>query len=45
MYKTLVANSTTMTMVGKNNFKVEMVGRYFVGITICFGDGARGDRL
>jgi hypothetical protein len=45
MHITLVANSTTMTMMGKKNFKVDMVGRYFMGITICFGDGACDDQL
>jgi hypothetical protein len=45
MHKALVANSTTMTMMGKKNLKTKMVGRYFMGITICFGDGACDDRL
>jgi len=34
-----------MTMMGKKNFKVEMMGRYFMGIKVCFGDDARDGQL
>jgi hypothetical protein len=43
MLRALVPNSTTMTMMGKKNFKAKMVGKYFMGITICFGNGAHDD--
>jgi len=45
MHRALVAKSTIMTMMEKKNLKTEMVGKYFMGITICFGNGARDDQL